>query len=150
GIDYPQPLNADARVIRRFRLLVVPRVARGEHFTDPIRYGVELHTLGRQLGHVLAPPSGEVRRHLGRPRELDPGLRDDPPAAGTAFVIVEVATEEATEKADAARVPGSRARLHIELPVDDLALDVRGERFEARPQFGGTRVREAHDHRRGA
>ena len=79
-------------------------------------------------------------------RQLDAGLGNDPPAPGTLFVIVEAAAQEMSQITDAARMPRPGSRLDVQLPVDDLALQVLGQGLELRPQFGQAGFGDARDH----
>src|SRR5262249_40968058 len=73
----------------------------------------------KQLGQPLAAPAGDVRGKFLRVRQVDAGLRQDPPAARPTAAAIEGAVEIAVHAAFEARVRRAGARECVERALDD-------------------------------
>src|SRR5712691_1623783 len=122
-VHEPEMQDVLAGVDRHLLRAVQPFGARRHDLAHPVRRKSEAGGVGK-LRHPLAPPAGEVR-HEHVVTEVQLGLEEDPPAAGTAPSVVEGRAQPGPEHRGRKRVPRGRARRHVQVPVHDLGDAVR-------------------------
>src|SRR5690606_15078830 len=131
----PGPANADARIVRKLLGPIVACVGGRQYLTDPIRHDSDRFIFARKLWHRGASPACELWRNFGCIRQLDSGLRNNPPATRPVVIVVEGSSKMTADEPNRPRVVKPGSWLHEQLAVDDLALEMLRKCFELCPEL---------------
>jgi len=143
-IEEPEMLHAFARINDELLPSIDALGRRRERLADPIGSNLEKRASG-QIGHTVAAPTSDIRNHniVG---QVQLGLREQPPPAGTTAPSIERPNEIAAQPRRRKRMGHRRSRRGVKLAIENLSDQVIGYRKQILvrcPTLDGSRM--AHD-----
>src|SRR5690606_12537592 len=92
---------------------------------DPVRNQTEPGGI-RQRGQPLTAPAGDIG-HQNVTAQMELRLVEHPPAAGSTYAAPEWPAQGVAQHGIGQRMPGGWPRMNLQLTVDDLPHDLRGQ-----------------------